>query len=319
MRPTTPNHNFDQQMGPSSPPPTPTTASAAAPFTFKSRRNGMHFGSARRQSGTITPNGNGPHFSYTPFNKCNAADLSPRSSSPDSSVHHSDSDSDSSESPPRSLSSSPIPPFSESPPRKQTRTIAEGNFTLEEIDEGDYEDWDSDDEDVIRPHQYEDAESDRAASVRSVPRSEIDPRVLAGLENLQCVNENLEDERELWLEQRREEKRRKRRSSGSVQKRTISQSIGSDTDEEDLKPVTFEGANEIGSSARRLRRKTKGERSSLIFDDPPPRIDEEDEGPESVEEIVEVDEGDSDIEGGDLRELPYFRYVQDMDVDSDDD
>lgn len=104
-----------------------------------------------------------------------------------------------------------------------------------------------------------------------------------------------------------------------MQKRTISQSIGSDTDEEDLKPVTFEGANEIGSSARRLRRKTKGERTSLIFDDPPPRIDEEDEGPESVEEIVEVNEGETDIEGGDLRELPYFRYVQDMDVDSDDD
>ena len=68
-----------------------------------------------------------------------------------------------------------------------------------------------------------------------------------------------------------------------------------------------------------MRRKTKGERTSLIFDDPPPRIDEEDEGPESVEEIVEVNEGETDIEGGDLRELPYFRYVQDMDVDSDDD
>lgn len=193
----------------------------------------------------------------------------------------------------------------------------EGNFTLEEFGESDYEEWDSDDEDVIRPHQYEDAESDRAASVRSIPRSEIDPRVLHDFKNLHC--ETTEDEREIWLEQQRAEKRRKRRSSGSVQKRTISQSIGSDTDEEDLKPVTFEGANEIGSSARRLRRKTKGERTSLIFDDPPPRIDEEDEGPESVEEIIEVNEGETDVEGGDLRELPYFRYVQDMDVDSDDD
>ncbi|PVH87798.1 hypothetical protein DL98DRAFT_222307 [Cadophora sp. DSE1049] len=312
MRPTTPNYNFAQQAGPSSPPQTPTTASAS--FKYKNRRNGMHFDPTQlpKQNSSITPNGNGPHFYYTPSNK--PADLSPRSSSPDSSTHHSDS----SDSPPRSLSSSPIPPFSESPPRKQTRTaVVEGNFTLEEFGESDYEDWDSDDEDVIRPHQYEDAESDRAASVRSVPRSEIDPRVLHGLKNLHC--ETPEDEREIWLEQQRAEKRRKRRSSGSVQKRTISQSIGSDTDEEDLKPVTFEGANEIGSSARRLRRKTKGERTSLIFDDPPPRIDEEDEGPESVEEIVEVNEGETDIEGGDLRELPYFRYVQDMDVDSDDD
>ncbi|KAK0113907.1 hypothetical protein ONS96_014757 [Cadophora gregata f. sp. sojae] len=291
MRPTTPNYNFSRQAGPSSPPQTPTTASAS--FKYKNRRNGMHF------DPTQLPKQN---------------DLSPRSSSPSSSTHHSDS----SNSPPRSLSSSPVPPFSESPPRKPTRaTVAEGNFTLEEFGESDYEGWDSDDEDVIRPHQYEDAESDRAASVRSVPRSDIDPRVLHGLKNLQC--ETTEDEREIWLEQQRAEKRRKRRSSGSVQKRTISQSIGSDTDEEDLKPVTFEGANEIGSSARRLRRKTKGERTSLIFDDPPPRIDEEDEGPESVEEIVEVNEGETDIEAGDIRELPYFRYVQDMDVDSDDD
>ncbi|KAH7369644.1 hypothetical protein BKA65DRAFT_2939 [Rhexocercosporidium sp. MPI-PUGE-AT-0058] len=315
MRPATPNYNFAQQAGPSSPPQTPTTASA--PFALKNRRHGMHFAPSQlpKQNGTITPNGNGPHFYYTPSNE--PADLSPRSSSPDSSTDHSDSSDDS---PPRSLSSSPVPPFSESPPRKQQiRTVVEGNFTLEEFGDSDYEDWDSDDEDVIRPHQYEDAESDRAASVRSVPRSEIDPRVLHSLKNLQC--ETSEDDREIWLEAKREEKRRKRRSSGSVQKRTISQSIGSDTDEEDLKPVTFEGANEIGSSARRLRRKTKGERTSLIFDDPPPRIDEEDEGPESVEEIIEVDEDEdeTDIEGGDLRQLPFFRYVQDMDVDSDDD
>jgi hypothetical protein len=34
----------------------------------------------------------------------------------------------------------------------------------------------------------------------------------------------------------------------------------------------------MGNSARRLRRKIKGERTSSIFDDPPPRIEEEDEG-----------------------------------------
>lgn len=260
------------------------------------------------QTGTIIPNGNGPHFYYTPSNQ--PADLSPRSSSPSSSTRHSDS----SGSPPRSLSSSPVPPSCEPPFQKTRNVVAEGNFTVEEFGESDYEEWVSDDEDVIRPHQYEDAESERAASVRSVSRNEIDPRVLHSLKNLHCETE--EDTREAWLETVREEKRRKRRSSGSVQKRTISQSIGSDTDEEDLKPVTFEGANEIGSSARRLRRKTKGERTSLIFDDPPPRIDEEYEGPESVEEVVEINDGEEDTEGGDLRELPYFRYVQDMDVDS---
>jgi len=60
----------------------------------------------------------------------------------------------------------------------------------------------------------------------------------------------------------RERKKWKRRSSGT--KRTLTQSIGSDTDDEDLQPVMLEGVNEVGSSARRLRRKV-GERTSLIL------------------------------------------------------
>jgi hypothetical protein len=186
---------------------------------------------------------------------------------------------------------------------------------VEEFGDSDYEDWDPD-EDVIRPYKYEDAESEKALSVKSVSHNDLDSRILNGLKNLQCETE--EDSREAWLEAFRAEKRRKRRSSGSVQKRTLSQSIGSDTDDEDIQPVTFD-ANDAGSSARRLRRKVNGERISLIFDDPPPRIDEEDEGPESVEEVVEIkqdeEDDDSDINLG--RELPYWRYVQqDMDVDT---
>lgn len=208
--------------------------------------------------------------------------------------------------------------MTESPPRKSTRVLTEGNFTVEEIRESDYEEYNSEDEDIIRPHQYEDAESDRAHSVKSAANNDLDSRFLSGFKGLRCENE--EDARELWLEQLRAEKRRKRRSSGSVQKRTLSQSIGSDTDDEDLQPVTFEGANELGSSARRLRRKIKGERTSLIFDDPPARIEEEDEGPESVEEVVEIKEDEEADEEGQAvdRELPYYTgYIQDMEVDSD--
>lgn len=112
----------------------------------------------------------------------------------------------------------------------------------------------------------------------------------------------------------KEEKRRKRRSSSSVYKRSLAESIGSDNDDEDIQPVLFEGANEAGSSARRLRRKV-GDRTSLIFDDPPARIEELEE-PESCEEVVSLGEGEG---VGDLRELPYFVYVQDMEVDSDED
>lgn len=304
MRPTTPNYNFARQAGPS-PPPTPTTA---ASFNFKNRRNGIHFTKANLpdQSGTITPNGNGPNFFYTPSNR--PEDLSPRSSSPESSIRASSS----SGSPPRSICSD-APPVSESPPRKTTRVVAEGNFTVEEFGESDYEEFDSDDE-VIRPHQYEDAESEKALSVKSLSHNDLDAHILSDFKNLQCEND--EDIREAWLETLRAEKRRKRRSSGSVQKRTLSQSIGSDTDDEDIQPVTFD-ANDAGSSARRLRRKVKGERISLIFDDPPPRIDEEDEGPESVEEVVEIKGDEEDDEAMDLRELPYYRYIQqDMDVDT---
>jgi hypothetical protein len=70
--------------------------------------------------------------------------------------------------------------------------------------------------------------------------------------NLHCENGE-EQPREIWLEKLRAEKRRKR-GAGSAQKRILGQSIGSDTDDEDLQSGIFEGANKLGSSARRLRR-----------------------------------------------------------------
>jgi hypothetical protein len=233
-----------------------------------------------------------------------AADLSPRSSSPDSSVQSSASGN-----PPRSITSSPVPPDTDTPLRRRAVRVAEGTFTIDEFEDSDYAEFDSDEDSVIRPHEYEDAESERALSVKAA--SELEPSLYDDMQNLHCETDDIlgeELEREAWLKKMQAERRRKRRSSGSVQKRTLSQSIGSDTDDEDIQPVTFEGAN----SARRLRRKVE-DRGSLIFDDPPPRIDELEE-PESCEELVEVTQ--SDIEGQGLRELPY--YVQDMDVDSED-
>jgi len=194
--------------------------------------------------------------------------------------------------------------------------MKDANFTLEEFGDSDYEDFDSDDESVIRPHQYEDAESDRAPSIKAASHNDLPQKLYTGIRNMNCETQDMgpELDREAWIKKVQAEKRRKRRSSGSVQKRTFSQSIGSDTDEEDVLPV-FEGANEAGSSARRLRRKADNERMSLIFDDPPPRIDELEE-PESCEEVVEVKGSEDEVEGqGVDRNLPY--YVQDMDVDSD--
>ena len=207
------------------------------------------------------------------------------------------------------MSSSPVPTHKDNPPPRRKVRVAQGTFTIDEFEDSDYADFDSDEDSVIRPHEYEDAESERALSVKAP--SELEPSLYDDLQNLHCETDDVlgeELDREAWVKKVQAERRRKRRSSGSVQKRTLSQSIGSDTDDEDIQPVTFEGAN----SARRLRRKVE-DRGSLIFDDPPPRIDELEE-PESCEELVEVTH--SDIEGQGLRELPY--YVQDMDVDSED-
>ena len=191
---------------------------------------------------------------------------------------------------------------------------------MEEFRESDYEEFDSDCESVLRPHQFEDAESEKARSTRaSSPRHELDDKVVNGLRDLDCGTEDkdAEEEREAWLERQREERRRKRRSSGSVQKRSLAQSIGSDTDDEDLQPVTFEGANEAGSSARRLRRKVAGERTSLIFDDPPVGRIEEVEEPDSCEDAVAGEVEESEEESWD-REMPFYGQ-EDMDVDSDED
>lgn len=189
---------------------------------------------------------------------------------------------------------------------------------MEEFDQEDYEAFDSDAESILRPHQYEDADSELARSARGStrgstkavsPTRELDPNILHRISKLECSDDE-DNDREAWLESRREIRRQRRRSSG-VSKRSHAQSVGSDTDDEDILPK-MEGINDVGSSARRLRRKVAGERASLIFDDPPSRIEELEE-PESCEELVCVEE-DAEGQGVD-RNLPY--YLQ-MDVDSDD-
>ncbi len=231
-------------------------------------------------------------------------DISPRSSSPSS---------DSSGSPPRSLSSEPEIPDSvpeTSPVRYRVRS--EGNFTIEELRDSDVH-FDSDDAlSVVHPDYYEDAESDCARDRYPNPTaSDLDARILAdGLEKLDCNNHS--DEREAWVKRDRKQRRFKRLSSGSHHKRTLSQSIGSDTDDEDLQQID---ATEAGSSARRLRRKT-GDRASLIFDDPPQMILEE---PESDDELVRMQVAEPDVavdvEELGLHSLPYYD-MDEMDTDS---
>lgn len=305
---------------PSSPPHTPIILPT---FSSKNRRHGIE-GFSRAIStqnthiGATTSNSNGPSFSFFQFQALDGK-FSPRSSSPASSCSSSSSSSklDVDSPRPRSRSSSQQAHLGSTKACNRARIITEGNFTVEEAEDGDYDGFDSDAESAIRPHEYEDGDSERARS-RSPKRfptdQELDPQILIGLQSLNCDEGDASNEKEIWLQERREERRRKRRSSGSVQKRSLAQSIGSDTDDEDVE-FLFEGANEAGSSARRLRRKVAGERASLAFDNPPPRIEELDEL-ESHEKVVSLGEEDGEQQGFE-RELPY--YVYDMEVDSDSD
>jgi hypothetical protein len=247
--------------------------------------------------------------------------------------------SDSSGSPPRSLSpdstdvetaayfETPDANIDESSGEPPSKVSVSFDFVIEEIPQIKF--GEPENQDAILPINEGDEEEPNPPQPTKFKFS-----IWFGSKILHCAEDNTEE----WLKHMRREARRKRRSSGrirasgddnqdkksekpgssnSVQKRTLSESIGSDTDDEDLQPVTFLGANEVGSSARRLRRKV-GERSSLIFDDPP-RIAEAEE-PESCEEVVEVtrEEEEKEKDGQSLdRELPYF--MQDMEADPEED
>ena len=193
----------------------------------------------------------------------------------------------------------------------------EFNFTIEEIKEGDMENLSY--QEIIFPSSYSDPEdSDGGAEQKKArPSSQnIGSKKFANLNDDEDDEEDEADDlvKEQFLSRMRAEKRRKRASSGSASKRTLSESIGSDTDDEDMQPGTFLEANQPGSSARRLRRKIGG-RTSLIFDDPPERIDEIDE-PDSCEELVNMDVDIPGGAGGEAtrnlgEELPF--YIQEDD------
>lgn len=263
---------------------------------------------------SLQPVGSGPNFSYA--RAIRPDQLSPRSSSSSavtSSSESDESDNDSSD----SGASRPITPARARPlqaqPVEQTSRIGrplvtlQAAFIVEEL--SDFVDDDDERLNVIRPHTIEYADSERSRS-RSRP-PEIDPTVMHNLGNLNCSSDSDEtdlDENEYteMLLRRREQKRRWRMTSGSIGKRTISESIGSDTDLEDLR--AFLGSQEIGSSfSRRLRRKV-GDRRSLQFQDPPPP---------RIEELEEPDSGDDEIHISETlaRELPYYEYLT-MEVDS---
>lgn len=185
--------------------------------------------------------------------------------------------------------------------RSHPTVTSRANFTIEELG-----DFDEDDmigrTDIIYPSTIEYAESERPFDI-------VDSHMLKDLENLQCRSPDPgtvsdgsdldEDAHQTFLQVRRDRERQKRMSQSSVgTKRTMSDR-GSESDHDDVR--NYIGFEELGSSARRLKRKVVGDRRSLVFQDPPPKIDE----------VIEPEELDEAL----ARELPFYEYTS-MEVDS---
>lgn len=170
------------------------------------------------------------------------------------------------------------------------------------------EKWEWDDFDLnsfcetyVEPGHEEDAKSDNDRDKHPAPTAnELDAPITAdALDNFDFNHNNDERDARIYAQ------RKKRLNSRSIYKRTLSQSIGSDTDDEDLQHVN---ASETSSSERRLRRR-KADGPSLIFDNAPQIILEEDE-PQSGDDVARK-QGASpndviNVRKSGLQSLPYY-------------
>jgi len=208
----------------------------------------------------LDPTGTAYQFSYTPPQR----DLSSDSSSESDEVIHSDDEDYEPD----------VESYSEAAASVRQTSVRvrpvndETDFTVEEMSENDMG-YDSDTK-PVQPDHIEDAESVKG----NQDTTEVDQILVGRLKNLNCDNSSeqpgFEEVRQQLLRQRR-----KRWSKGGSHKRNHDESIGSGTDGDDIEPLD---AQQPGSSARRLRRRTQGPedrpRTSLLFEDPPAEIEE---------------------------------------------
>ena len=142
------------------------------------------------------------------------------------------------------------------------------DFIVEEVSD---DDIGYDDVEVIRPDNFEDAESERGQG----QSAEVNKDLADRLREFHCSsNAQLEDFDH--AQHARYLRKKKRWSRGGSHKRSHAESIGSHSeDDENVQPGD---AQQVGSSTRRLRRRTEvlevRPRTSLLFDDPPKEIEE---------------------------------------------
>ncbi|KAK4198814.1 hypothetical protein QBC40DRAFT_88934 [Triangularia verruculosa] len=342
------NGSISQNIGPTSPPETPRTASpvfgrksspppsgVSAPTPPPLPHSRHHHQYLRPMAPPPLSTGGLP----VAFNGSRPDQLSPRATScSSSSSEGEESDHDSHPAGPSRSATPEQPQLEPSPllpqiPHISARigrsssiiiTETDANFVIEEL--SDFADSDDERDGVLRPDYIEYAESNRSRSRSRTRRPPVmDRTFIFSLGNLNCDDESDEtdlDEAEYreFLIKRREEKKRRRMTSGSIGKRTISESIGSDTDLEDLKPWLSGGVGVNGdgeNGGRRMRRRVSMvdhhmRRRSSIF--------QHEARTSRIEELEEPDSDDGDFlvagVGEKLaRELPYYEYVS-MEVDS---
>lgn len=303
MRPATPKEiRFPSHVGPSSPPQTPT-ATTHPPFFGQKNSQGDSPGPSSGPRDPLPQPRNFTLFENCQFNFAFSnrhGELSPRSSDPPAEGSEADQ-SDDDHGPCSPLLSSPPGLATTEPYVLHATIITSDELVIEELSDFEENDMVGRD-DVLEPHLIEYAESDPSEShieghvindFRDLNFRSPDPDPLSDSSDVS------DDEHQEAIRRQRAYDRQKRRSISSMGKRTMSER--SDSDHEDIRHcLDFEQA---GSSARRLKRRV-GDRRSLIFQDPPPKIDEIDEPPEEMEDAEML-----------AKELPFYAYMT-MEVDS---
>jgi len=245
---------------PSSPPITPVSSqSRQSSINYLSpifsKRNGF-VGLNYSPPENIDPTGLDHHFSYAPRREIS------ESSSESEEVEASEDENDDLKAEVESRSEVSAPLLNASVHIRHLDDQTE--IQVEEMSENDMG-YDTDTE-AVQPDYIEDADSEIGR--QHTPESE---HTLADqLRGLKCVD--IPGRREFEQAQRsRRERKRYRWSKGGSNKRSHAES----DDDDVVEPLD---ANQAGSCARRLRRKTKGPddkpRRSLLFDDPPKKLEE---------------------------------------------
>lgn len=324
MRSSTPIFNVPANNGgPTSPPQTPLMSAAHPPPFWLNRKISPRVspGPGPGSAGFVAPPDIRPSAvstsairvaepNYTiPVRPGDLSPLSAHSSPADLSDTEADTSDDD------LLRGSPVPPTLPYSRRScahgsvasQPRVVVPCNFIIEELSDFDADDMEGR-TDVVHPFTIEEAGSERSP----LDDPNLDHRVIEDLRELHVRSpppdtSSSSDDSDLTddavtrkIKAARLQQRQSRMSHSSIGTKRTKSEMGSDSDREEARHyMNFE---DVGSSAKRLKRRP-GDRRSLIFQDPPPRIDE-------VVEPEELEDGETLA-----RELPFYEYTT-MEVDS---